>query len=101
MITFYLKCIYRKEQEIIAPDSITPVKTDISSRKPLSLSKSENDKINTFAKNLVPILAQLINSVEVLSCNLKHLEYTAPALDLIQKILQVLEARDIEYDEET
>ena len=100
MINFYLKCIYHKEQEIIAPDSITPMKTD-TKRKPLSLTKSENEEINTFARNLVPILAQLIDSVEVLSCNMKFLEYTVPALDLIQKILQVLEARDIEYDEET
>ena len=83
MINFYLKCIYHKEQEIIAPDSITPTRTDNSANKILSLSKSENEEINTYARNLVPILAQLIDSVEVLSCNMKFLEYTAPVLDLI------------------
>ena len=83
MIHFYLKCIYLKEQEIIAPDSITPTRTDTGANKILSLSKSENEEINTYARNLVPILAQLIDSIEVLSCNMKFLEYTAPALDLI------------------
>lgn len=49
----------------------------------------------------MPILAQLINSIEVLSKDLKHIENTLPALELIQNILQLLEARDIEYNEET
>ena len=84
---------------MIAPDASTP--TEIGSKGGMKITKSENEAINHFAKNLVPILAQLINSVEVLSSNLKHLEYTVPVLDLIQQLLQMLEARDIEYDKET
>ena len=98
MISFYLKQIYKKEQDQIAPDASTP--TD-KGQKSMKITRSENEAINYFAKNLVPILAQLINSVEVLSSNLKHLEYTVPVLDLIQQLLQMLEARDIEYDKET
>ena len=99
MISFYLKQIYKKEQDQIAPDARTP--TESGSKGGLRITRSENEEINSFAKNLVPILAQLINSVEVLSSNLKNLEYTVPVLDLIQQILQMLEVRDIEYDKET
>ena len=100
MISFYLKHIYRKEQEQIAPETTTPTDPN-KGRKRLTLTKSENEVVNNLAQNLVPILAQLINSIKVLSKDLKHIENTLPALDLIQQILQLLEARDIEYNEET